>query len=74
MAEAVCLVFSSSTSDEHNAANSNSFQDISYLCHCKIVVKQIRKSLILSIKQDRTCTYNITLRPVRATTVAVEKQ
>jgi hypothetical protein len=25
-------------------------------------------------KQDRQCTYNVTLRPVRATAVAVEKQ
>ena len=25
-------------------------------------------------RQDRQCTYNVTLRPVRVTTVAVEKQ
>ena len=30
--------------------------------------------LVVSSKQDRQCTYNVTLRRVRATTVAMEKQ
>jgi hypothetical protein len=30
--------------------------------------------VLLNCEQDRQCTYNVTLRCVRATTVAVEKQ
>ena len=38
------------------------------------VVSIFRKQKNGSFKQDRQCTYNVTLKPVCATIVAVEKQ
>jgi hypothetical protein len=45
-----------------------------YILRDTNVGKESETKLRKTGKQERQCTYNVTLRPVRATTVAVGKQ
>jgi len=38
------------------------------------LIKKLDNTFIFILEQDRQCTYNVTLRRVRATIVAVENQ
>jgi hypothetical protein len=53
-------------------------KNISHYCgqsyHDSLIFQPVQRKEINTIEQDRQCTYNVTLRCVRATIIVVEKR
>jgi hypothetical protein len=47
---------------------------LEYNCWCELPSKQVCQHHLHKPQQDRQCTYNVTLKRVRVTIIAVENQ